>query len=258
MVLGFQRCNLALLNADGESFSLRTLLETRRDKEGIDLSRVALGVGFCGLAMESQQVRLIKDSDRDGREIADPAMEDGGLASLLALPLRSSSGVLGCLVFGTTQADGFSPDDVQIAKVFATHIALAIERQDRVEELRQAKELADRANQAKSDFLSSMSHELRTPLNAILGFAQMLDFNAKEPLTETQKSSVEHIMTGGHHLLELINEVLDLVRIEADRMELEMADISPEDLIEQCVDLVRNQAGDRAITLTVHGLQGER
>ncbi len=82
-----------------------------------------------------------------------------------------------------------------------------------------AKEEAEKANRAKSEFLSRVSHELRTPLNAILGFGQLLDL---EPLNAVQRSSVEQILKGGHHLLDLINEVLDIARIEAGGMELSL------------------------------------
>ena len=105
--------------------------------------------------------------------------------------------------------------------------------------LKVASEEAKAANRAKSEFLSSMSHELRTPLNAILGFAQLLDIDDEEPLTETQRESVDHIMKGGQHLLELINEILDLAKIEAGRIDLAIEDLSLQDLIEECMALAQ-------------------
>jgi PAS domain S-box-containing protein len=112
--------------------------------------------------------------------------------------------------------------------------------------IHQAKEEADRANAAKSEFLSRMSHELRTPLNAILGFGQLLDSEQLDPL---QKESVGYILKGGRHLLDLINEVLDIARVEAGRMELS---VEPVDLIgtisESCA-LVRPLANERSIVL---------
>jgi len=115
---------------------------------------------------------------------------------------------------------------------------------------KEAVESADKANLAKSEFLSSMSHELRTPLNAILGFAQMLEFNPKEPLSGLQKESVDHIMKGGQHLLELINDILDLARIEAGKVELSIENISPTKILEECLSLIVNMAEARGINIS--------
>jgi PAS domain S-box-containing protein len=120
-----------------------------------------------------------------------------------------------------------------------------------ITELKEAKEIADNANKAKSEFLSSMSHELRTPMNAILGFGQMLDFNPKEPLTEAQKKCVDHIMKGGMHLLELINDILDLARIEAGKVDMSIEDISPAKVLDECHSLIANLAEKRGITLSL-------
>ncbi|HEY6881785.1 MAG TPA: PAS domain S-box protein [Polyangiales bacterium] len=88
----------------------------------------------------------------------------------------------------------------------------------RAQELREARAAAEAASEAKSDFLASMSHELRTPMNAILGFAQLLQRDRREPLSERHRERVGHILTGGEHLLRLIDDVLDLARIEAGRV----------------------------------------
>jgi PAS domain S-box-containing protein len=119
-----------------------------------------------------------------------------------------------------------------------------------VTSIREAMEVADKANLAKSEFLSSMSHELRTPLNAILGFAQMLEFNPKEPLSGVQKESVDHIMKGGQHLLELINDILDLAKIEAGKVELSLESISPSKVLEECLSLISAMAAGRGIEIS--------
>ncbi|MBL4693721.1 MAG: PAS domain-containing protein [Magnetovibrio sp.] len=106
------------------------------------------------------------------------------------------------------------------------------------EELSTALGDAERANQAKSEFLASMSHELRTPMNAVLGFAQMLQFDLKYPLSLSQNEYVENILAGGHHLLELINEILDLARIESDQLPVTVESIDACKIIEDCVALI--------------------
>jgi signal transduction histidine kinase/CheY-like chemotaxis protein len=105
---------------------------------------------------------------------------------------------------------------------------------------------AERANRAKSEFLSRMSHELRTPLNAVLGFGQLLEL---EPLETEQRRSVDQILKAGRHLLELINEVLDISRIEAGRMSLSLEPVSVNETVGEAIDLVKPLAADRSITL---------
>ena len=122
--------------------------------------------------------------------------------------------------------------------------------------LRQAKEEAERANRAKSEFLSRMSHELRTPLNSILGFAQLLGL---ADLGAQQQSNVQQILKGGYHLLELINEVLDLARIEAGRLSMSPEPVQIKDAVKEALDLVRPIASLQNITLSADfSVNGER
>jgi PAS domain S-box-containing protein len=115
--------------------------------------------------------------------------------------------------------------------------------------LREAKEEADRANHAKSDFLSRMSHELRTPLNSILGFGQLLD---RQSPTETQRPRIRYILSAGRHLLNLINEVLDISRIEAGTLQLSVEPVCLEEAIGEAVDLMRPLAAERTIALAAN------
>lgn len=112
--------------------------------------------------------------------------------------------------------------------------------------LQEAKEEAERANLEKSEFLSRMSHELRTPLNAILGFGQILELQEKGPQT---RESVGHILKGGRHLLGLVNEVLDLARIESGNVDLSMEPLIVKDVIQDACSLVTPLASERNIRL---------
>ncbi len=118
------------------------------------------------------------------------------------------------------------------------------------EELRVAKAEAERANQAKSDFLSAMSHELRTPLNAVLGFAQMLEFQGMGTLSPRQADCVAEIRRGGRHLLELINDILELSKIEAGQVPISIEPVAVPEVVEGCLALTRPIASKRGVTLT--------
>ena len=116
------------------------------------------------------------------------------------------------------------------------------ERVQREHELERLRELADAANAAKSEFLSSMSHELRTPLNAVLGFAQLLGRSRKNPLDERQREMLGHITRGGEHLLRLIDEILDLARIEAGSVSISIEPVDLAEVIREVITSLQPQA----------------
>lgn len=116
------------------------------------------------------------------------------------------------------------------------------------ERLRAAKQEAEAANTAKSEFLSRMSHELRTPLNAILGFGQLME---KQALTPLQAESLQYMLKGGRHLLHLINEILDIARVEAGHIELSIEPILVREIVEESCTLVRPMAAERDVILDI-------
>jgi PAS domain S-box-containing protein len=130
--------------------------------------------------------------------------------------------------------------------IFTGVVRDVTERKQLEHVLKRAKEDAERANRAKSDFLSRMSHELRTPLNAILGFAQLLEM---DELDAEQKESVDQILKAGRHLLSLVDEVLDIARIEAGRMPLSLEPVEVDHCIAEAWDLVRHGANAYGIAL---------
>ncbi len=128
-------------------------------------------------------------------------------------------------------------------------IADVTDDEQRAEELRHSREAAESASAAKSEFLSSMSHELRTPLNAILGFAQLLERDRKQPLSERQIERLRHVLRGGEHLLRLIDDVLDLSRIEAGRVMVSPEPVHVREVVEEVITTLEPMASRAGITI---------
>jgi PAS domain S-box-containing protein len=131
-------------------------------------------------------------------------------------------------------------------RVVITHFDVTKRRQIE-QDLRQAKDEAEQASRAKSEFLSLMSHELRTPMNAVLGFAQLLEQD--DELNEDQLESIGEILKAGKHLLHLINEVLDLARVESGRVELTFESVPLSDLVAECMPLLQTHARQNHVQL---------
>jgi GAF domain-containing protein len=177
------------------------------------------------------------------------AMLEAGTRSVLAVPLLHEEQLVGGLVVTRRVPGAFTAEVVDLLRTFATQSALAIENARLFRELADKSRQLEAASQHKSEFLANMSHELRTPLNAIIGFSEVLGERLFGELNEKQEEYLKDIHASGQHLLSLINDILDLSKIEAGRMELELTDFDLPTAIDNALTLVRERAGRRGIAL---------
>jgi PAS domain S-box-containing protein len=180
---------------------------------------------------------LFADPDDRGR-VLERLQQHGSLRDY-ELQLRNRAGEVRAVLVSVDQIE--FADTTHLLSIVRDITALK-----RVEEDRLAKEAAEAANRAKSEFLSRMSHELRTPLNAIIGFGQLMEMDAATP---EQRESVDQILKAGRHLLNLINEILDIARIEAGRLSLSIEPVALQEVVAECQDLIRPAAAQHRIVL---------
>jgi signal transduction histidine kinase len=172
-----------------------------------------------------------------------------GYRSLLAVPLLREDRLLGGLAVNRKIAGAFEPEVIELLKKFATQSALAIQNAQLFREIEQKGRELEKASRHKSEFLTNMSHELRTPLNAIIGFSEVLAERMFGDVNDKQAEYLTDILESARHLLSLINDILDLSKIEAGRMELEPTSFDLTATIENTLILVRERAQRRSIEL---------
>jgi two-component system, NtrC family, sensor kinase len=222
--------------------------------EAIRAAPIRLGEGATGRATTTrtpvQVVDLLDDREIGGKRIR-PIMARLGYRSLLAVPLLREERIMGALTVWRKEVGNFSPEIVNLLQTFATQSALAIQNARLFREIEDKSRQIEAANRHKSEFLANMSHELRTPLNAIIGFSEVLGEKMFGELNEKQAEYTEDILSSGRHLLSLINEILDLSKVEAGRMELELTTFDLPLAIENARTFVRERATKHGINLDV-------
>ena len=178
-------------------------------------------------------------------------LERFGFRASLAVPLLRDERIIGGLVVRRKSIGEFRPEVIELLKTFATQSVLAIQNARLFREIEEKSQQIQAANRHKSEFLANMSHELRTPLNAIIGFSEVLGERLFGELNEKQAEYAEDILSSGRHLFSLINEILDLSKVEAGRMELELVTFDLPLAIDNARTFVRERATTHGITLDV-------
>jgi signal transduction histidine kinase len=172
-----------------------------------------------------------------------------GFRASLAVPLLREDKIIGGLVVRRKSTGEFRPEVIELLKTFATQSALAIQNARLFREIEDKGRQIEAANRHKSEFLANMSHELRTPLNAIIGFSEVLLDPSLEVSKEEQSQFLTDVLGSGKHLLGLINEVLDLAKIEAGKMELQIEPALLQDVVEAVSNTMRSLAVKKSLDL---------
>jgi len=172
-----------------------------------------------------------------------------GFRALLALPLLRKDRLIGGLIVRRKEAGEFPASDVEMMQTFAAQSVVAIHNAQLFSEIEEKGKELEIANKHKSEFLANMSHELRTPLNAILGFTELIIDNIYGDVPDKIKEVLERVEKNGRHLLSLINDVLDLSKIEAGRLKLSISDYSMQSVIETAVTSVEALALEKKLEL---------
>jgi GAF domain-containing protein len=214
---------------------------------------VRKGQGATGrLAEVPEPIQVADVRDLAAQIPVRDAFVRAGYRSLLAVPLVREDHLIGGLTVFRKTPGQFAPGTVDLLRTFATQSALAIQNARLFREIADKSRQLEVASQHKSEFLANMSHELRTPLNAIIGFSEVLSERMFGELNEKQEEYSKDIHASGQHLLSLINDILDLSKIEAGRMELELTDFHLPTALDSALTLVRERAGRRGIALQMN------
>ncbi len=245
-------CSILLVHPSGEYLEFGVAVNLPDFyKKAMDGLEIAMGVGSCGEAAYSGKRVIASDIMLHPNWMAYKELtQQAKLGACWAEPvLSSASTVLG--TFAIYYPTPHEPDnaDLKLTEELAQFVAIAVERNHAQQALMNAKDEAENANLAKSKFLSSMSHELRTPMNAIMGFSQLLKMESAQSMNESQLENIDEITGAGKHLLELINEVLDLAKIEAGHINLSIEPVVLAEVISEAMQLMAPLAQQRGIEI---------
>ena len=241
-----------------------------------------VAISIVNYVMRTEDPLVLDDAIRDSMFSSDPYIQSHGCRSILCVPLVFKGGLSGVIYLENNLASHvFTQERVNVLKMLCSQAAISLENaslyenmeslvasrtvelqssNSRLSEQIQEKELArqalleakmqaEAASFAKSEFLANMSHELRTPLNSIIGFSEILEDQWAGKLNEKQREYVKYIFTSGHHLLQLIDDILDLAKVESGKMELQVSKVPVKDLVERSLVFVKEVASKKQVEI---------
>jgi signal transduction histidine kinase/ActR/RegA family two-component response regulator len=213
--------------------------------------RIDLDSTLVGRAAIERRPIAVPDLSAVERDAHQQILFEDGWRSMVAVPLLREERIVGSLVVRRKSTGDFTEETLDLLETFAGQSALALLNAQLFRALQERSAELEVASRHKSEFLASMSHELRTPLNAVLGFSEVLLERMFGDINEKQEDYLRDIHGSGKHLLELLNEILDLSKVEAGQMELEFTQVDVASVLEYAASLLRERAATHAIDLRV-------
>ncbi|MDH5607463.1 MAG: response regulator, partial [Anaerolineae bacterium] len=205
------------------------------------------GKSIIGTVTHTGEALVVNDVTQDPTHRPHPLLPD--TRAELGIPMIVGNRITGAMDVQSTRTNAFSEDDIAVLRTLADQIAVAVENarsfelaQDAVDEMREI-------DRIKSEFLANMSHELRTPLNSIIGFSRVILKGIDGPINELQQQDLEAIHNSGQHLLDMINNILDLSKIEAGKMELSIEEIELKDIFDGVISTARGLVKEKNLQL---------
>ena len=245
---GFYHASIFIIEETGINAVLQESTGTTGKKLKEQKHSLAVGSNSTvGKASSTGEVVVINNTERDPLHKPNPLLPE--TKAEVAIPLRVGNRTIGILDIQSTEVEAFTEDDIAILQLLADQIAVGIDNARSYNIAQQAVEEMREVDRLKSQFLANMSHELRTPLNSIIGFARVILKGIDGPTTELQQQDLTAIFNSGQHLLGLINDILDLSRIEAGKMELTFDEVNITDLISSVMSTAVGLVKDKPIQL---------
>jgi PAS domain S-box-containing protein len=245
---GFYYAAIYIIEETGFNAILREATGEAGEKMKAQNYSIVVGShSVVGKVSANMEPMLVNDTDLEPLYIPNPYLLD--TRSEVAIPLRIGSRIVGVIDIQSTQVHAFTQDDLSVLQSLADQVAVAIDNARSYELSQQLIKDLREVDQLKSQFLANMSHELRTPLNSIIGFSRVILKGIDGPVTEMQQQDLTAIYNSGQHLLGLINDILDLARIEAGKMELNFEEVHLADMATSVMSTAKGLVKEKPIQL---------